>query len=432
VRGISILSLVVCFAFMSTAGAYADCCANWDEFAAYCRSQGGIPTPAGPGNPQPTCDAQPATAPAGATPSTNDAYAGAVDNIVTGLVRLLFNWMFGSPGSTGTNQLVEQVTSLNNAGVAAFQAGNYPRAVALFEQADAFMPNVPYIEKNLSNARAREKLSRLDKLNALADASAAAIDPRTITHPNLWYPPNSEAPPFPLAVVDVRQVSNGCGGGDISAKDRFIDTATFFETNNPLGRSYVVNFRAACNLHDAGYSGAAVRDEINGGFVDYFGWTKEQVDAKFLADLRQLCEAQIPPSAPGALSDCKNNGGKISGGAATYYSAVDTFGHLFWERRPNLTGTWTATSGSGSSIWQVDQTGRSVTARWSAIGPSAVTGGVFEGTVITQDRVTVIKGTMTESSAGSKASRPASITIWKSDPDRATTSDIVLSKEQRQ
>ncbi len=371
-------------------------------------------------------------APSGGAPSA-DGYTGAVDNIVTGLVRLLFDWMFGSPGSAGPNPVVEQATSLNNAGVAAFQAGDYVRAATLFEQANELMPNVPYIEKNLSNAKAREQLRKLDQLNALADPAAESVDAQAdVARPRPWYPPNSATAPFPVAVIDIRQISNGCGGGDISAKDRFLDTATFLESNNPLGNRYVVNFRAACNLHDAGYSGAAVRDEINGGFVDYFGWNKDQVDAKFLADLRKLCEAQIPPSAPVALSDCKNNGGKTSAGAITYYSGVDTFGHMFWERRPSLTGRWVATSPDGSSLWEVEQTGRSFTARWSSIGPSAVPGGVFVGTLITQDKVSVIKGAMTESIAGSKTTRPANITIWKNDPNRAIMSDVVLSKEQAQ
>ena len=40
-------------------------------------------------------------------------------------------------------------------------------------------------------------------------------------------------------------------------------------------KKYRVNFREACKLHDAGYSHAKVRDELNGGvIVDFFGPTK--------------------------------------------------------------------------------------------------------------------------------------------------------------
>lgn len=73
-------------------------------------------------------------------------------------------------------------------------------------------------------------------------------------------------PALPDALVPIGSVSNGCGGGKASAQGKFGDSSTYRDSNiNPAARSYTVNFREACKLHDAGYSGAKVRDACTAG-----------------------------------------------------------------------------------------------------------------------------------------------------------------------
>lgn len=58
--------------------------------------------------------------------------------------------------------------------------------------------------------------------------------------------------PNPAAEVAIAEVSNGCGGGPASTAPQTHDVLKLTGADN---KQYTVNFRAACNAHDAGYSG---------------------------------------------------------------------------------------------------------------------------------------------------------------------------------
>jgi hypothetical protein len=110
------------------------------------------------------------------------------------------------------------------------------------------------------------------------------------------------------------------------------NTSTYKDSNiNPLAESYTVRFVDACNLHDAGYSGAIVPDKLNGGIVDFRNWSRRQVDDKFLADMRLLCTKQIPAAATVALANCKARGGNVSIGAVSRYNMVRKVGDSFFD-----------------------------------------------------------------------------------------------------
>ena len=217
-------------------------------------------------------------------------------------------------------------------------------------------------------------------------------------------------PELPSAVVSLASVSNGCGGGEAGTAQRFGDTSTYLNSNNPLGKRYHVNFREACNLHDAGYSGAKVRDPFAGGaVVDFLGKTQEQVDEKFLRDMRSLCVAQIPAEATVALADCKASGGKTSTGALTRYNIVRTFGHIFWRPRPSLAGVWKG--GDPPVAVTMEHSLRYVRATWrSGSGDSAIAA-EFRGTLISRDQDSVVKGTVRLKNAAKTLQRPMSITV---------------------
>lgn len=210
-------------------------------------------------------------------------------------------------------------------------------------------------------------------------------------------------PAAPDATVSLASVSNGCGGGEASEAWRHGDKSTFRNSNNPLGKRYVVDFREACNLHDAGYSGAKVADPINGGVVDYYGWTQRRVDDKFLDDMQKLCDTKIPADAAVALADCKAHGGKTSFGAKTRYDFVREHGHHFYRDRPNLTSPW---SGASLPTFVIHQRLRAVKVTWP--------GGEFRGTVISRDQDSVIEGIARVTTGSKTRSSKLSFTV---DPD---------------
>ena len=125
-------------------------------------------------------------------------------------------------------------------------------------------------------------------------------------------PANASWPALPDALVSLASVSNGCGGGEASAESKLGDKSVYRNSNNALGRRYVVNFRLACQVHDAGYSGANVLDPFSGKVVDFYTWSQKQIDDLFLENMRTICDQQVPADAPVALADCKATGGKTS------------------------------------------------------------------------------------------------------------------------
>lgn len=110
--------------------------------------------------------------------------------------------------------------------------------------------------------------------------------------------------------VSIKKVSNGCGGQGwdtvVAVENYFGNRSTY--TDAATGRSYEVDFSAACNLHDAGYGGHTVRDELHGRkLVDFREWTRAQIDEKFRTDMILLCEKTIPEEATGARAACRAN-----------------------------------------------------------------------------------------------------------------------------
>ncbi|MFI5051334.1 MAG: hypothetical protein ACHQBP_00185 [Acidimicrobiales bacterium] len=205
------------------------------------------------------------------------------------------------------------------------------------------------------------------------------------------YPSPSASPPVPEALVTLESVSNGCGGGVASNEYKYGDDSTFVNSNIPFSgeKQYHVDFREACKLHDAGYSGAEVYDPLNDGYYDFFNWTKSEIDAKFLNDMRTICDQVIPESATIALHSCHWQGGYHSvSGAYTRYLIVKAAGKLFFNQRPELRGLWVNPADPNSTPWAIIQTGRTVKAQWNGGN------GNFTGTLITRDQDSIVKGTM--------------------------------------
>jgi hypothetical protein len=156
-----------------------------------------------------------------------------------------------------------------------------------------------------------------------------------------------------------------------------------------------VDFREACNQHDAAYSGAKVTDmPLNGGkVIDYFDWTKKRIDDKFYDDMVKICDDKIPATATVARANCKASGGfHLVSGAASRYRIVRASGWSFFKARPNLAGVWEVRRGSGAPAWTITQDDRSVTATWTGGADDPEARSEFRGTIISRDQDSTIEG----------------------------------------
>ncbi len=144
--------------------------------------------------------------------------------------------------------------------------------------------------------------------------------------------------------MPIASVSNGCGGAGwdsvVAAQNYLGNTSVYRNSNlNPLARKFTVNFKDACDLHDAGYGGAIVKDKLRGGVKDFRKWTRRQVDEKFFADMRLLCQRTIPAAFATALANCMSTGGNASFGAESRYNFVRRWGKHFFDADLSKTGT---------------------------------------------------------------------------------------------
>jgi hypothetical protein len=143
-----------------------------------------------------------------------------------------------------------------------------------------------------------------------------------------------------LKAVSIESVSNGCGGGgaDAAIPEAYRNSSEFSD-GGPFADHFLVLWTQACNLHDAGYDGAIVRDVVNGGIVNYRGWSRKEVDDKFRDDLQVLCRKRIPAKYDTALSRCLSTGGPASFGAEYMYGLVRDYGEANFDADPAQPGT---------------------------------------------------------------------------------------------
>lgn len=96
-----------------------------------------------------------------------------------------------------------------------------------------------------------------------------------------------------------------------------------------------------------------MRDPADGNrLVDFWDWSKERVDEKFLHDLQAACDRDLPPGDP-AVAKCKGTprwfattcvrSVNVLGPALDAQDAlnfVTQCGDMFWNYRPDVAGDW--------------------------------------------------------------------------------------------
>ncbi len=261
-------------------------------------------------------------------------------------------------------------------------------------------------------------------------------------------------PGLPDALVPLETVSNGCGGGDAGTDPKYGDDSEYINSEIPYAdtsswnkaNKYYVNFREACKQHDAAYSHAKVNGEMKlrgrptpkPKVVDYFTWTKQKIDTKFLADMIKICDVSIPKTAKIALNNCKNNGGfhSVSGAktrydlvAATTYSQMIWKGLGFYQDAPALSGTWSV-QGMNRGPWTIAQNLRTVTMKWTGGTSQPDLTGEFRGTIISHDKDSTIKGFYVTTQNGVSTTPSAMNFTWSpaSPKDLATSNGLTLTR----
>ena len=141
--------------------------------------------------------------------------------------------------------------------------------------------------------------------------------------------------------VPIESVANGCGGGEVGNSPRYLDEVTF--SSGTSGLRFKVRFRQACNIHDAGYGGAIIKNPLHGNtIVDYRTVPRKVVDDQFRTDLKVLCDQQLPKNRiPASVrKSCYQH-------ADAYWTAVRALGWKFYDS--NLAKQGTQLTGPRSS-----------------------------------------------------------------------------------
>ncbi len=267
--------------------------------------------------------------------------------------------------------------------------------------------------------------------------------------------------------MDIAEVSNGCGPGKASTAPQTHDTATFRDV---LGKEYKVSYRSACNVHDAGYTGAAVRDPFEGNkLIDTWNDSQAVVDARFRRELRLSCDAIWPP-APDVIRNCKGDpepansaihnpdvhtaspgewwktGTIVRANADDMFSFVTKAGFMFYDARANIDGTWHNERDEVSPHWTIKQDSggyaglRHVTAEWTGGAHHETLHGRFEGVLKTYDQESVITGTAIVNEGSVHTESPMTLKFgkntWKTQLTMHTCgkygcSDAVMLRDQK-
>jgi len=168
-----------------------------------------------------------------------------------------------------------------------------------------------------------KKRIRRIAIGSAAAASAMVGVAGTAAHADTL--PGNTFIPFPAAAY-----GNGCS---FPGPNLLLDQSPPLVDPSPWAFPwvFVVNFRPACDMHDAGYDGGIVFDSINGGTVDTRGQSRLTIDNRFYNDLIRSCNQQIGANAPVARALCYPI-------AATYYFAVRAAGASRFDANPAVPG----------------------------------------------------------------------------------------------
>lgn len=155
-----------------------------------------------------------------------------------------------------------------------------------------------------------------------------------------------------VSLAALPDTANGCGGAQWGEWAGQVQNWAL-DTQKYGGRT--VNFRGACNQHDAGYAGVTVYDTFLHRIVDFRTWSRARVDEKFQTDLRTLCRKYLGDHVSSrTMAKCTNGPSwadfglatavTTSPGAVTYYEGVRAEAQAAFDTDVTEPGTQTASN----------------------------------------------------------------------------------------
>jgi len=135
----------------------------------------------------------------------------------------------------------------------------------------------------------------------------------------------------------ITAVSNGCAG---ETGIKFLKKVESGWVDKLIIGGVTFDFRNACNVLDAAYSGLTVKDSIVNKVTDFTHWSRKAIDSYFQFDLQMICMQMVSTSKAteikkGEMANSCNDW------ATRYYKAVRQAGFNFFDANPTKAGIQT-------------------------------------------------------------------------------------------
>jgi hypothetical protein len=138
--------------------------------------------------------------------------------------------------------------------------------------------------------------------------------------------------------VPITSVSKGCAG---ETGIQFLKKAESGWVDKQIINGVTFDFRDACNVLDAAYSGLTVKDSITNKVMDFTHWGRTTIDLYFQFDLQMICMQTISTSKASEIKKGEMTT-SCNSWATRYYKALRQVGLNFFDANPAKTGLQTS------------------------------------------------------------------------------------------
>lgn len=138
--------------------------------------------------------------------------------------------------------------------------------------------------------------------------------------------------------VPINSVSHGCAG---ETGIKFLKKIESGWVDKQIINGVSFDFRDACNVLDAAYSGLTVKDSSLNKVTDFAHWARHNVDTFFQFDLQMICTQMILTSKASEIKKGEMDT-SCQSWATRYYKAVRLVGFNFFDANPAKVGVQTS------------------------------------------------------------------------------------------
>lgn len=137
--------------------------------------------------------------------------------------------------------------------------------------------------------------------------------------------------------VPIKSVSNGCAG---ETGVKFLKKIESGWVDKLLINGVLFDFRDACNVLDAAYSGLTVKDSTLNKVTDFTHWGRATIDTYFQFDLQMICMQMVSTSKATEIKKGEMTT-SCNSWATRYFKAVRQAGFNFFDANPAKAGVQT-------------------------------------------------------------------------------------------